>query len=106
MSHTSPTAAFAEKFGTKYGLDITMIIALITALAKIFESCPKPPAAEVKSPSLRHRVRATRIVMDELDGVSRREARQIANNLLAEAQAEDDATVDAVASECCSGTFS
>lgn len=107
MPATSPTAAFAEKFAGKYGLDIAMIVAIISAIAKIFESCPKPPTtSEIKSPNIIQQVRATRAVMNELDGVSRREARRLAGDLLAAAAAEDDATIAAVCNECLSGTFS
>jgi len=103
----SPTQDFAAKFADKHGLDITTIISIITAIAKMFENCPKPEKAraQVKNPGIFAQVAATRIVMDELDQLSRREARRLAQNLIADAAAEDDATVEAVCSECMSGTF-
>jgi hypothetical protein len=98
------TERFAQKFGDKHGFDPAMIIALIQSIMAAFQNCPQNPTSirgTVKNPGPFQKAKATRIIMQELDGVSRSRARQIAEDLMHEAATSDDTVIDSVAEECC-----
>ena len=101
--HTNHTEQFADKFGQKQGFDPATIIAIITSLVEIFKNCPKPAGelkAAVKSPTRWQRIRATGIVVDNLN-MPRWLARRVADDLIKEAAAAPDETIDGVVAECC-----
>lgn len=98
------TETFADGFGAKFGFDPASIVAIITAIMEIFQNCNQSGEelrGTVRQPSRWVKARARRIVMKELEGVRRWQAGKIADDLMAEAAAQDDTTIDAIAAECC-----
>lgn len=102
------TETFATNFAQKYSFDPTVIIGIITALMEIFQNCQQPAsdvAEAVKSPGPFRRARATRVVMDNLPELSRRQARRVADELVEEAARTPTETIVAAVSECCSNKW-
>lgn len=90
------TIKFSKKFSQKFGFDWMAIIAIIT---KLFENC-QPSSAQVKNPGLMAQFVCVNCVQDEFDHLSRRDARKIAKNLMADAAAEPDEDIEGVCMEC------
>lgn len=97
------TEKFADEFGQRSGFDPLTVLAIIQSLMEIFQNCPQSGGqlrASVKAPTRWQKLRATNIVMANLD-LPRRQARQVAEDLIAAGMAATDEQVGAVVDECC-----
>ena len=95
---------FANTFATKYSIDPIAIIGIIQAIMTIIQSCQENKDTireRVKKPTLIQRVRARRIIMENVQGVTRIRAGRIADELIEHCSAQSDEELSSVIETCC-----
>lgn len=103
---SSQVETFANRVGAKFGFDPATITGIILAIMEIVQQCQNSRSqivSSVRRPTLLQRMRATNIVMRNLNNVTRFQARRMADQIIDECCNASEEEILNVVDECCGG---